>query len=355
MTKRTIASIWSKALRRNATALGRHVLRAGNRAIVQAVKQVAKKATKQAVKQAAKQVVQRAKPARPPVSGPGTWGPGLALGPAGARRYRLYRPAGVAAGERLPLLVMLHGCGQDADRLAASTCMNRVAERERFLVLYPEQDRLANAQGCWNWFDTKGGRAQREAASVLAAIDQVCAAHPADRQQVAVAGLSAGASLAALLVTLSPGRFCAVVMHSGVAPGNADSTLSALAAMRGRRSGRHLAAPRDPAMPPWPPLLVIHGTADAVVAPANATAAVQAWAAAAGAQAAAPRTVQRGQRYPMVITDFKVGRQVVATQVLIDSLGHAWSGGAAGQPFSDPRGPDASRLLWAFVARHLRD
>ena len=355
MAKRTIASIWSKALRRNATALGRQALRAGNRAIVQAVKQVAKKATKQAVKQAAKQVVQRAKPARPPLSGPGTWGPGLALGPAGARRYRLYRPAGVAAGERLPLLVMLHGCGQDADRLAASTRMNRVAERERFLVLYPEQDRLANAQGCWNWFDTRGGRAQREAASVLAAIDQVCAAHPADRQQVAVAGLSAGASLAALLVTLSPGRFCAVVMHSGVAPGNADSTLSALAAMRGRRSGRHLAAPRDPAMPPWPPLLVIHGTADAVVAPANATAAVQAWAAAAGAQAAAPRTVQRGQRYPMVITDFKVGRRVVATQVLIDSLGHAWSGGAAGQPFSDPRGPDASRLLWAFVARHLRD
>ena len=363
MAKRSIASIWGQALRRNATALGRQALRAGNRAIVQAVKQAAKKATKQAakqatkqvLKQAVKQVVQRAKPARPPVSGLGTWGPGLALGPAGARRYRLYRPAGVAAGVRLPLLVMLHGCGQDADRLAASTRMNRVAERERFLVLYPEQDRLANAQGCWNWFHTRGGRAQREAASVLAAIDQVCAAYPADRQRVAVAGLSAGASLAALLATLSPGHFCAVVMHSGVAPGNADSPMSALAAMRGRRSGRHLAAPRDPATPPWPPLLVIQGTADAVVAPANATAAVQAWAAAAGAQPAAPRTVQRGQRYPMVITDFKVGRQVVATQVLIDSLGHAWSGGAAGQPFSDPRGPDASRLLWAFVARHLRD
>jgi len=367
MVKRSIASIWGQALRRNATALGRQALRAGNRAIVQAVKQAAKKATKQATKQATEQatklvlkqvvkrVVQRAKPAQPPVSGPGTWGPGLALGPAGARRYRLYRPAGVAAGERLPLLVMLHGCGQDADRLAASTRMNRVAERERFLVLYPEQDRLANAQGCWNWFDTRGGRAQREAASVLAAIDQVCAAHPADRLRVAVAGLSAGASLAALLATLWPARFCAVVMHSGVAPGNADSPMSALAAMRGQRSGRHLAAPRDPATPAWPPLLVIHGTADTVVAPANATAAVQAWAAAVGAQPAPPRTVQRGQRYPMAITDFKLGRQVVATQVLIDSLGHAWSGGAAGQPFSDPRGPDASRLLWAFVARHLRD
>ena len=164
MAKRTIASIWGKALQRNAAALGRQALRAGNRAIGQAVSQAVKQATTQAVKQA----VQRAKPARAPVAGPGSWLPGLALGPAGARRYRLYRPAGVAAGERLPLLVMLHGCGQDADRLAASTRMNRVAERERFLVLYPEQERLANAQGCWNWFDPRGGRAQREAASVLA-------------------------------------------------------------------------------------------------------------------------------------------------------------------------------------------
>lgn len=347
MAKRTLASIWGKALRRNATALGRQALRAGNRAIGQAVSQ--------AVRQATQQAVPRAQPRRSPVVGPGTWLPGLAVGPAGARRYRLYRPAGVAADERLPLLVMLHGCGQDADRLAASTRMNRVADRERFLVLYPEQDRLANAQGCWNWFDTRGGRAQREAASVLAAIDQVCATQPADRDRVAVAGLSAGASLAALLATLSPERFRAVVMHSGVAPGNADSPMSALGAMRGRRSVGHWAGPRDPTASAWPPLLVIQGGADAVVAPANAAAAVQAWAAAAGAQPMAPRIVQRGARYPMVITDFKAGRHGVVTQVLIEPLGHAWSGGAAGQPFSDPRGPDASRLLWAFVARHLRD
>ena len=35
----------------------------------------------------------------------------------------------------------------------------------------------------------------------------------------------------------------------------------------------------------------------------------------------------------------------------VDRLGHAWSGGAAGQPFSDALGPDASRLAWAFVSK----
>jgi len=46
----------------------------------------------------------------------------------------------------------------------------------------------------------------------------------------------------------------------------------------------------------WPPLLVIHGDADAVVSPQNGLAAVQLWAAAAGARAGTARSVQRGQR-----------------------------------------------------------
>ena len=108
---------------------------------------------------------------------------------------------------------MLHGCSQDAAAFATSTRMNRIAARERFLVLYPEQDRLANAQGCWNWFDTDSGRAHVEAALILQAIDQACLLYPVDRKRVAVAGLSAGASMAALLASRHPERFKAVVMH----------------------------------------------------------------------------------------------------------------------------------------------
>ena len=37
-----------------------------------------------------------------------------------------------------------------------------------FFVLYPEQDRLSNVQGCWNWYDTRTGRAQAEAHSISA-------------------------------------------------------------------------------------------------------------------------------------------------------------------------------------------
>ena len=333
MAKRLRTSAWAKALTRSVAALTRSHLRAGSRAVQRAAQPM------------------RVRRKTPP--GKGDWIARLSVGTAGARRYRLYRPPGVSFAERLPLLVMLHGCGQDAQSFATSTRMNRIAARERFLVLYPEQDRLANAQGCWNWFDTASGRAQGEAALIMNAIDQVCLLYPADRARVAVAGLSAGASMAALLVTRHPDRFKAVVMHSGIPPGTAHSTLSALGAMHGRRATKPLAATPSAMTASWPPLLVIHGGADRVVSVGNAQAAAQVWADAAGACASAPRSVQRGKRHPMTLTDFKLRGSTVATLVEVDRLGHAWSGGAASQPFSDAQGPDASRMAWAFAAKQF--
>ncbi len=124
--------------------------------------------------------------------------------------------------------------------------MNAIAQREGFLVLYPEQDRVANAQGCWNWFDTRSGRAQVEAALVVAAVDQVIQRHGADASRVAICGLSAGASLAALVAARHPERFAAVAMHSGVRPGAAQSSATALAAMRGRGRSTAWSVPKSP-------------------------------------------------------------------------------------------------------------
>ena len=358
--RNTVSSTWVRLFQRSVSTLAGHGARAGSLAL----------------RQVLKPVVQQRKPPAVPVAA-GDWLPGVAMGPAGLRRFRLYRPPGVMLGERLPLLVMLHGCGQDAKRFAQSTRMNSLAARERFLVLYPEQDRLANAQGCWNWYDTQTGRAHGEAALIMAAIDQVCLLYPADRQRVALVGLSAGASMAALLATRHPERFKAVVMHSGIPPGSAHSPLSALGAMQGRRTGvaalrsalasqagtlsatgRPQAKDRTKAQtqqgPERPPLLVIHGGADAVVAASNGSTAARLWASAANARPSAARSVQRGRRHAMTITDFKQRGRTLVTLVEVACLGHAWSGGAQKQPFSDALGPDASRMAWAFASKQFR-
>ena len=283
----------------------------------------------------------------------GEWIAGVSMGAAGARRFRLYRPPGVALGEKLPLLVMLHGCGQDANTFANSTRMNRLARQQRFLVLYPEQDRLGNAQGCWNWWETRNGHARAEMALILKAIDQACLLYGADRERIAVAGLSAGASMAALLATHEPARFKAVIMHSGIPPGAASSATTAVQAMRGRRgTAPAVTVPVDHAAS-WPPLMVIHGGRDSVVAASNGRAAIALWADAVQAKAGTRRSLQRGKRYPMQITDFSRGRTVVASFVEIGELAHAWSGGAKGERYSDASGPIASRLAWSFASRQF--
>ena len=159
--------------------------------------------------------------------------------------------------------------------------------------------------------------------------------------------------MAALLATRYPERFKAVVMHSGIPPGTADSTLTALRAMRGRRATAAVQAGPTTQAADWPPLLVIHGTADAVVDPRNGRAAAQLFANAAGARATLPRSVQRGKRYATGLTDFKCKGVTVVTLAEVARLGHAWSGGAANQPFSDAKGPDASRMVWAFASKQF--
>lgn len=299
------------------------------------------------------------KRAQPAAAALGQWLAGVAPGPAGARRYHLYVPPGVNAASRtrLPLLVMLHGCGQTGHSFAASTRMNQRAARERFLVLYPEQERMANAQGCWNWFERRSGRADAEADTVLAAIDQVAQRYAVHPDRVGIAGLSAGASMAAWVALRAPQRFCAAAMHSGAAPGSADSAASALSAMRGDRPPRmpevSAGSAATAAASRLPPLLVVHGDADSVVSVRGARQTADWWAEALGAGAGATRVQQRGARRATRLTEFRARGQVQVALREIEGLGHAWSGGAPRVAYSDPTGPDASGLIWAFMERQF--
>lgn len=337
MARRTRKSLWGSSLKRTLGAITRATLRSGTRVLI--------KAGTRAVQSAVGPKALRLRSKQAPALA-ARWITGVALGAGSARRYRLCRPPGPTATAPLPLLVMLHGCDQDATGFARSTRLQALAARAGWMLLFPEQERLANPQGCWNWFETRGGRAFTEAASIVAAIDQACALHGADPARVAIAGLSAGASMAGLIALHYPQRFKAVAMHSGVPPGAAHSTATALSAMQGRRTPQPLAP--NAALPP---LLVIQGSADPLVRPSNGRTAAELWADAAVALPSAPRQVQRGKRRPMTLTDFKQRGRLVATLCEVAGLRHAWSGGAAGQPYSDPQGPDASRLILAFVAR----
>jgi esterase/PHB depolymerase len=85
------------------------------------------------------------------------------------REYLLYLPRGHDPSRRRPLVVWLHGCQQDPEAFAEGSRIAAFADDGGFIVLLPRQNRLANSQRCWNWFDPRTAAGAGEAAIVGAA------------------------------------------------------------------------------------------------------------------------------------------------------------------------------------------
>lgn len=249
-----------------------------------------------------------------------------------------------------PLVVMLHGCTQDADAAAAATRWDELAEREGFYVLYPNQQWGRNPYNCWNWFFPYNQAAGfGEPAEIAAGVAAAKALYAIDPSRVYVAGLSAGGAEAAIMLACYPETFAAGAVHSGVSYALVTDAADALAVMKDGPGGRRSSGLCDAARFPGG-VFVIHGSSDAAIAPSNADriAADFAGGGARGAPAAAPAD---GGKYGWTETDYAGGR---VREIVVEGLGHAWSGGPAGAGATDPRGPDATALMWAFFSSNKR-
>lgn len=264
---------------------------------------------------------------------------------AGARDYRLYVPATATAGVRLPLVVMLHGCLQNAADIARGTRLDEHAERLGVIVAYPEQPATAHPRKCWGWYDAAHQRRDAGEPAIVAGIArEVMASHPVDPARVYVGGISAGGAMAAIVGAAYPETFAAVGVHSGVAVGAATSVAEALAVMA--KGPATVPAPLARALPLW----VLQGAKDAAVNAANASALVAQFGGAALARDTGTTGAYRWTR--AVARD--AGGQVRVESWLVDELGHAWSGGSKAGTFTDEQGPDATGEMLRFFLSHRK-
>ena len=199
----------------------------------------------------------------------------------GNLRGRIYVPEGLAGPA--PLVVVLHGCTQDAAVYDHGAGWSTLADRHGFILLFPEQQRANNPMLCFNWFsgnDTQRGMG--EAASIRAMIEAMRKAHDVDPARIFVTGLSAGGAMASVMLATYPELFAAGAIIAGVAYGCASGVAEAFDCMggRARADARELGARVRRASPhkgPWPRLQVWQGSADTTVQPGNADAIVLQW------------------------------------------------------------------------------
>ena len=293
-------------------------------------------------------------------SPPGQFTDGVFRNDAGQRDYKLYIPHAKPEGP-VPLVVMLHGCKQDPGDFSTGTRMNRLADLQPFIVLYPAQARSANGFGCWNWFNRHDQQRDAGEPSIIAGmVREVMAEHPVDPRRVYVAGLSAGGGMATILAHTYPELLAAAGVHSGLPYSAAQDMITALGVMKRGSSKRAAFARAKPSVKSagtkaGVPLIVFHGDHDKTVHPLNGEHVVE-QALGLGRDAKPhdrTRTVVKagrvpgGHAYTRTLYSDRAGH-VQVEHWLVQGSGHAWSGGDAKGSFTDPLGPDASREMLRF-------
>lgn len=177
-----------------------------------------------------------------------------------------------------PLVVVLHGCRQDAAGYDSGSGWSALADEAGFALLYPEQTLANNLFRCFNWFEPldvaeRGGELQ----SIHQMIAAMVRHHRLDPHRIYITGLSAGGAMTAAMVARFPELFSGASIIAGVPFGIAATPAEAFARMAGNGlpDAAALAGILRRAAPDaktYPSLSLWQGEADDVVVPANSEA-----------------------------------------------------------------------------------
>ncbi len=166
------------------------------------------------------------------------------------RAYRVHLPTGYSGNIPLPMVVVLHGAFDTAKGIEAISGFSHLADRENFIVLYPEGIGLFGLLQHWNAGHCCGKAADAgidDVGYLSAAIKAVSARLSVDRRRIYMVGFSNGGMMTY--------RFAA----------ERTDLLAAAAAMaaspggRGSAQGPNWTIPQ-PKMPL--PILIVHGSDD---------------------------------------------------------------------------------------------
>jgi len=142
-----------------------------------------------------------------------------------SRQYDVYLPQGYKKSKAYPLVVALHGSPSGSKEMAEISQLNKTADREGFLVLYPQgtgSTLAGQTYGSWNAGSCCGSAKEKKVDDVdfiSQAIAKTYSDYSVDRRRIYVTGFSNGAQMAyALACSPVSAKIAAIAPVSGLAP-----------------------------------------------------------------------------------------------------------------------------------------
>ncbi|GAB09680.1 putative esterase [Gordonia araii NBRC 100433] len=294
----------------------------------------------------------------------------------GRHQYLVYTPRSVSQASRgtVPLVVVVHGCQTTARQQMAATRYNDIADREGFVVLYPDVDQSSRAlpgplHNCWRFFDSDSWHRGRGEAGAIARMTREVLRRPGiDPRRVYLAGMSAGGFMTSALAATDPDLYAAVAIASAGAYAD-PGCLSVNPATRPVDELARLAYIEMGHRARIVPRLVIGGDRDDGIPSrchekalrqgllTNDLVARRFGSPPMPTVASAVRHHRAPHGYRSTVRDYRYGDCLVAQRWTVHGMGHYWSGGSPDPRWSrwtDPKGPDAAEISWQFFNTRTR-
>ncbi|MCE9539634.1 MAG: PHB depolymerase family esterase, partial [Bacteroidetes bacterium] len=193
-----------------------------------------------------------------------------------------YVPAGISGS--VSLVIAMHGCSQSASIYAIESGWNKLADRHKFIMVYPEQVSANNSSKCFNWFEAGDqSKNQGEALSIKQMVDYVKLNYTIDPAKIFVTGLSAGAGMTSVMLAAYPEVFNKGAIMAGIPYKASSSASTATFAMGGyvvktpTQWGTLVRNENPSYTGPFPDIAIFHGSADLTVNIINAAELIDQW------------------------------------------------------------------------------
>lgn len=267
-----------------------------------------------------------------------------------ARSYILrIAPGLIERGQKLPLVLVLHGGGGNAEITERMTGFTTKAAKEGFIVVYPEgSSRLKDKLLTWNAGHCCGYALNNQVDDVgfiSALIDKLIKDYPVDPKRVYATGISNGGMMSHRLGIELSHKIAAIAPVVAAVFGDEKTPAQPVSALMINgmldKSVPYQGGPPGGRFPKaW------DGTP---VKPASAQG--EFWTKANGCTA--PTTEERGS---VLSQRYRCAKGKAVELILLKDTGHTWPGGQRGFRGADDPGTtlNATEVIWAFFKGHRR-